>query len=233
MKEQSIYLTNFEGFIQSVIYINVQKRLAMNEQFARANAGGILEELSGKLKCGCCGYAIKSYSKSTNGRPYLDCYGNRTLHICEAKYNKINFYDLQKIIGDEIQKQLDDMENLRHKKEVENAEIEKQIGEIQADIDKLIELSLHSDLTAEALASAIEKKQTELNQLELKHQMNKTAASMTTVYFSNNVNIADEFSHHIVYEDLRPDQKKEVVKLLIDKIFLTSDINNFEIVWNI
>ncbi len=233
LKEQSIYLTNFAGFIESVIYINVQERLGRNEQFARANAGGVLEELSGKLKCSCCGYAIKSYSKSTNGRPYLDCYGNRSLHICSEKYNKINFYDLQKVIGNEIQKQLDDLENLRHKKELESAEIEKQIIQIKADIDKLIELSLHSDLTAEALASAIEKKQTELNKLELKLQMNKTSASMTKVYFSSNVNIRNEFKNGIVYEDLHPDQKKEVVKLMIDKINLTADIENLEIEWNI
>ena len=37
----------------------------------------------------------------------------------------------------------------------------------------------------------------------------------------------------IVYENLREDQKREVVSLLIDKIKLTNDINNFEIIWNI
>ena len=103
----------------------------------------------------------------------------------------------------------------------------------KADIEKLIELSLHSDLTAEALASAIEKKQSELNQLELKHQMNKTAANVTKAYFSSNINIREEFERGIVYEDLREDQKREVVSLLIDKIKLTNDINNVEIIWNI
>lgn len=233
MKEQSIYLTNFEGIIDSVIYINVQNRLAQNEQFARSNCAGVLEELSGKLKCSCCNYAIKSYSKSTNMRPYLSCYGNCSLHVCKEKYNKINFYELQKKVGIEIQKQLDDMENLRYKKAVENAEVDEQINNIKTDIDKLIELSLHSELTAEALISAIEKKQSELNELQLKRQMNLTSASMTNVYFSSNVNIRHEFENGIVYENLSSDQKKEVVKLLIDKIKLTNDINNFEIIWNI
>lgn len=233
MKEQSIYLTNFEGFIPSVTYINVQDRLAKNEQFARANAGGVLEELSGKLKCSCCGYAIKSYSKSTNGRPYLDCYGNRTLHTCDKRYNKVNFWDLQELVGVEIQKQIDDMENLRYKKACENAEIEEQMNTIKTEIDKLIELSLHSELTAEAVASAIEKKQIELNQLELKHQMNKTAANVTRVYFSANVNIREEYEQGLVYENLSEEQKREVVSLLIDKIKITEDINTFEIVWNI
>ena len=125
------------------------------------------------------------------------------------------------------------MEELRYKKAVENAEIEEQMEVIKADIDKLIELSLHSELTAEAVASAIEKKQTELNQLELKHQMNKTAANVTKAYFSSNINIREEFERGIVYEDLREDQKREVVSLLIDKIKLTNEINNFEIIWNI
>ena len=125
------------------------------------------------------------------------------------------------------------MEELRYKKAVENAEIEEQMEVVKADIEKLIELSLHSDLTAEALASAIEKKQSELNQLELKHQMNKTAANVTKAYFSSNINIREEFERGIVYEDLREDQKREVVSLLIDKIKLTNDINNVEIIWNI
>jgi hypothetical protein len=63
--------------------------------------------------------------------------------------------------------------------------------------------------------------------------MNKTAANVTKAYFSSNINIREEFERGIVYEDLREDQKREVVSLLIDKIKLTNDINNVEIIWNI
>ncbi|MDD3220172.1 MAG: recombinase family protein [Lachnospiraceae bacterium] len=75
LSEQSVYLTNFEGMIDSKTFIMVQERLAQNEQIKRSNAPSALQELAGLIKCKSCGYAVKSYSKSTNGRPYLSCYG--------------------------------------------------------------------------------------------------------------------------------------------------------------
>lgn len=235
LKEQSIYLTNFEGFIPSTHFVKVQERLGKNKQFTSSTHEGALEELSGLIKCKRCGYAIKSYSKSTNGRPYLDCYGNRTLHQCKERYNAVNFYDLQNKIGVEIQKQLDDMANIMYNKALENKTFEEEIEILNSEIQKLLEISLHSDLAAEATAKMIEEKQTKLNELELKIQMNKKAYSYVEISLFHNPNI-HMFSHDhstITYQDLYAFQKREVVKLLIDKIYLTPDPDEFEIVWRI
>lgn len=235
LKEQSIYLTNFEGFIPASQFVKVQDQLSANKRFTSATHESALEELSGILKCHDCKYAIKSYSKSTNGRPYLDCYGNRSLHICEERYNTVNFYELQKKVGVEIQKQIDDMENIMYNKALENQSYNEKIENLTSEIRKLLEISLHSDIAAEATAKIIEEKQTQVNELELKMQMNSKAYNYVPAALFSNPNI-ELFSHDtstIIYENLHPFQKREVVKILIDKIYLTPDPDEFEIVWKI
>ena len=52
LSEQSIYLTNISGFINSLTYIEAQEKLMSNKQLAGAKKEGtVLQELSGKVKC--------------------------------------------------------------------------------------------------------------------------------------------------------------------------------------
>ena len=124
MKEQSVYLTNIPGIVPSHLYISVQSRLKKNEQFKRANSPSALEELAGKLKCASCGHTIKSYSQSTNMRPYLSCPGRATHKICGESYRKVNFETLQEQIGREIQGYLDSIEGRERQKQEENRKLE-------------------------------------------------------------------------------------------------------------
>lgn len=124
MKEQSVYLTNIPGIVPSHLYISVQSRLKKNEQFKRANFPSALEELAGKLKCASCGHTIKSYSQSTNMRPYLSCPGRATHKICGESYRKVNFETLQEQIGREIQGYLDSIEGRERQKQEENRKLE-------------------------------------------------------------------------------------------------------------
>ena len=234
MKDQSVYLTNIPGVIPSELFISVQNRLKKNEQFKRANGPSFMEELAGKLKCAKCGYTIKSYSRSTNTMPYLSCPG-KTLHkICDQSYRKVNFYDLQDAVGEEIQKYLDTIEERRQEKLNENRKLEARRDELKKELENLIQLAAKGGLTAEVIQSAIEERQTEINSLELQIQMNITAVDILKINISTNAEL--NFYHgpqeHIDYESLLTDQKKEIIKLLIDKIILSAD-GTFKIIWNI
>ncbi len=235
MKEQSVYLTNFPGFIRSIQYINVQKRLGENKQIARANKIGALEELSGKLKCKKCGMAIKSHSVSrSDGRPYLTCYGKTTLHICEATYKDINFFELQDLIGNEIQKQLDNLEEIYKKKEEEQKELQLEIEKKQEEIENTILMSTHSESAAKAVAPILDRLQKELDELELKKQIIVENVCHTEACLDSNVELKVMKDIGIVnYLDMGMEQRREIVTILIDKIYLTDDINTLEIVWKI
>lgn len=54
LENQSVYLTNFKGHVDSKTYIMVQERLMDNEQIARSNTPSALEELAGLIKCKEC-----------------------------------------------------------------------------------------------------------------------------------------------------------------------------------
>lgn len=134
MKEQSVYLTNIPGIVPSHLYISVQSRLKKNEQFKRANSPSALEELAGKLKCASCGHTIKSYSQSTNMRPYLSCPGRATHKICGESYRKVNFETLQEQIGREIQGYLDSIEGRERQKQEENRKLEARKEELKKEL---------------------------------------------------------------------------------------------------
>ena len=230
LKEQSVYLTNFKPVIESSTYINVMNRLAMNEQITSSNKVGVLQELGGKLKCSC-GYAIKSYSKSTTGRPYLDCYSNRSLHICHHKFKDFNFYDVQEAVGVEIQKQLDDIKKTLAKKRSIRAKKYKEIEDLTVRLTTLFELSSTSDLLAKATINEIEKIQKRINMLELDLQMNHDIADDLQIeHFTGENHLKMD---EIIYSDLTTDEKKYIVNQFIDKIILDEDTKAINIMWKI
>lgn len=233
-KEQSVYLTNFPGVISSREYITIMKRLGENQQITSSNKAGVLEELGGKLKC-TCGYAIKSYSKSTNGRPYLDCYANRSLHTCNRKYNKFNFYDIQASVGAEIQNQLDTINETMAQKRKVRKDKYKKIDELAERLNVLLEMSSTSDLMAQATVKQIEKIQRQINEMELDIQMNTDILDEIAIgHFTEPVSYmgdVDEFS--LDYSSLSVDEKKYIVNRFIDKIVLDDETETIHIDWKI
>lgn len=237
MEEQSVYLTNFKGFIPSISYIGVQERLAENQQFTRNNTAGLLEELGGKLKCGTCKYAIKSYSQSTNGRPYLDCYGNRSLHVCKEKYNKIIFWELQEKVGEEIQKQLDNLHGLWKERIKIAYKATEEIKIKQAKLDEIIDNFVNgegsNDITRKAFQKTVEKLQTEIDDLEYRQQIALSSSGTLEVFLNHNLTLKESMNKGIKYIDLTTEEKRQIIDFMIDKIYLTNDINTFEIAWKI
>lgn len=229
LEEQSIYLTNFKGFIKSYHFIAIQDRLKENRQFTRNNTQGRLEELGGKIKCKKCGYAIKSYSISTNGRPYLDCYGNKSLKICDCRFNKINFYELQERIGEEIQKQLDDIFVLLNERITAMFKNKEELKAKKAKRDLLIE-EFSDDEDKEMMKEAIRKLNKEIAELELKLEIIRHSVASVELFLQHNLTIGKE-GERIIYEELNTEQKRAVINVMIDKIYLTNDINDFHIEW--
>lgn len=138
LEEQSVYLTNFAGVIDSKTFIIAQERLEQNEQISRSNAPSILKELAGLLKCANCGYAIKSYSKSTTGAPYLSCYGKYGLKVCDTTFKGVKFAEIQEKVGIEIQKELDKIAKVIMQEIANDIHKENHINELKDRIDKLI-----------------------------------------------------------------------------------------------
>lgn len=225
-KEQSVYITNFPGIIDSRTYIHVMERLARNEQISNSTRNGVLEELGGKLKCSC-GYAIKSYSKSTNGRPYLDCYANRSLHICKHKYNKFNFNQIQEEVGNEIQKKISELDGILKKKQQVRDKKRREIAQYEKQLSNLVQMASMSDTMEQAVLKQIEATQKKINELQLNLKVNADIV--------DDIQIPAFGIHYknIKYKELSTDEKKYIVNLFIEKIFLHEETETLEIIWKV
>lgn len=237
MEEQSVYLTNFTGYIPSVQYLSVQDRLAENQQITRNNTMGLLEELGGKIKCKKCGYAVKAYSQSKYGLPYLSCYGAKSLKVCDAKFNNIKFFDLQEKVGEEIQKQLDKLNGLWSERvkmaHMAATELEKKQNKLDKIIADFIDSEESNEVLKKAMKSTIEKLQTEIDELEYKYRRALKSSATLDVYLKQNLTVSKAINCGLKYSDLNTEQKRQVIDMMIDRIYLTNDINTFEIAWKL
>lgn len=231
MKEQSIYLTNIKGIIDSRTFIRVQNRLKENQQITSANKPSVLKELAGKLKCKECGYALKSYSKSTNGMPYISCYGARTLKACDVTFKGLKFDELRNVIGNEIQKQLNELKKIQEDKHKANDEIYDKINSLNEEVENLLNIMSKSKKLDDRILKMVEDKQTEINELELKIDLDVDFMDNIEIYTNSKTTIKMSIDE-IDYFDLDDELKKAILNVLIDKIYIDKD-NNIEIIWNI
>lgn len=103
--EQSLSLSNHEGFIAPKLWLSVQDKLKGNRQINRTQAG-TYTWLTGLLKCGKCGYAIRvNYGKREN-KFYLLCSGRSNLGHCDASIG-LNLRELEALVESELVKVLD------------------------------------------------------------------------------------------------------------------------------
>lgn len=213
LKEQSIYLTNFEGIIDSTTFINVQKRLAENEQICRANAPSNMKELAGLVKCAKCGYAVKM-----NSKPYLSCYGKVGLHLCTAHFKGIRLHHIQDAVNEEVNKVLLSMQKLdEEKKQLAKEQLEKARA-LEKERDNLLEVIAKSPILEDVILNKVETIQREINELLLDVQINEDFQFVENFWFE--------------YNTLGEEDKKQVIRLLIEKILL-SENGDIEIKWKI
>lgn len=216
LEEQTIYRTNFQGVIPSSLFIAVQERLASNQKLGRANAPSKMLELAGKVKCAKCGYAIR-----TNNFPHLNCYGRASLHACDASFS-MKFDELREKVAVEVQKQLDVIAQKFIDDGIKARKNTHEIEEINAEIERLVNLAALGTMPIEQVSKAIEERKQRIDEIELSQERNLTFMERAKI----------SISLPLVFDRLNDDEKKSVVNLLIEKILL-SENGDIEIIWKI
>lgn len=222
LKEQSIYLTNFKGRIDSKTFIMVQERLATNEQIKRSNKAGVLEELTGLIKCPKCGYAVKCHNRSNKGVPYLGCHGRYNLKICDISFKGVRFADVQERVGEEVQKELNKISIMIMDEIISNKQKEDKIKDLRASMEKLIDLAAYGGESINVVHNKIEKIQQEINEIQLSEFM--------STKITERMRISECLP--LVYNRFSTEEKKSICQEMIEKIYLSSN-GDIEIVWKI
>lgn len=103
---QRLTVANHEGFLAAALWLRVQEKLGGNHQIPRGNAGKYTW-LTGLLKCGRCGYAVKINRGQKADMFYLVCSGRSNLSVCDA-HIQVDLRELETVVGEKIQSLLEE-----------------------------------------------------------------------------------------------------------------------------
>lgn len=131
---QMLTVANHEGFIPPSLWVTVQDKLAKNPQISRANAGKYTW-LSGLLKCGECGYALKVNFVKAENRCRLLCSGRSNFSACDADI-RIDLRQLETNIAAEMKSTLS--ASPPGEMRTDTQETAKAILEVDAKIERLV-----------------------------------------------------------------------------------------------
>ena len=234
LKGQNVVIAPHTGFIEPDIWLTCRKKLLMNHQVKTCKPKNSF--LSGKLKCGNCGYAmVVRYSTRTKGhvRYFVDT--GRTEHRCCTNYiPTIRADNFENIIVERIKEKLSSLTikpKVADKNDIfhEIARLESKVNEIDTEIDILVE-KLMSDDVDKTTVKYINKKISQLDseKLDLKNGIENLKNDTYKKNDKDYKQLKDVMSK---WEELSFDDKRSVVEVLIKKILVYPD--KIEIEWNV
>lgn len=207
---QLLAVANHEGFIDAAQWLRVQEKLDKNPQISRSNAGKY-SWLTGLMKCGKCGYAIKiNYSKPED-RFYLVCSGRSNLSSCDATI-RIDLRELERRVAAELKALLDScpMENICP----DTREASAEILAIEQKIERLVNaLAESSEVSAGYISKQIDKLHREREAL-----LSRTASISSP-------------GKHLDLDTASFEEKKLIAAEFIDRILL--DEKSANIIWKV
>lgn len=197
---QMLTMANHIGFIEPALWLKVQDKLSKNAQISKANAGKY-SWLTGLMKCGKCGYAVKiNYSKSEN-KLYLLCSGRSNFGACDASIH-IELRELEEYISSQISEMLNSSppDNLPN-----SEELSEEILSVEQRIERLVgALSESSEISASYISKQIDflhKERDELLKKSKCEQKKINNLDFNTSGFEEKKVIAREFIERIVLNE--------------------------------
>ena len=206
-ENQMLTVTNYEGIVNSELWLAVQEKLSGNNQLPRINAGKY-SWLTGLMKCGRCGYAVKVNYNKKEKKTKLVCSGRSNLSVCDAVID-VDLREIEDCTADEIEKMLCGAPPVGVPPDASRRASE--ILSVDKKIERLVSaLAQCSDVSVSYISGEIEK----LHKLreELSAQHGKKSAELASLDFKS----------------LDFDEKKIVASEFINKILINENEVNIE-----
>ncbi len=197
---QQLAVGNHKGILPSSLWLQVQDKLSGNRQLDRSQAGKY-SWLTGLMKCGTCGYALRINLDKRSGKHYLLCSGRSNYGVCDASIS-LDLRELESEVEAALQKVLDQCpeEDLYPAEDSRTEELE----EIETKISRLVAaLAESSEIAAGYISSEIER--LHKKKLELEESLRKKRApggqvkriDLRTADFEDKKLVAREFIQRI------------------------------------
>ncbi len=231
--EWKVYVTNWEGFIDSRTFLLVQERLSENEAFTRdLTPKGRFKELSGLVKCGKCGKGVKIKGKYGS----LSCSGRSELRgLCDISFRGIRLEHIQEKVEIEIQAYLDNFTKNQEAWKKKLEEYKKQAEKLERDIDTLVNKLIEEPEISNTLTKQIQQREEQLGEINYKIQADIAPSDkieyrvLKVLQRKENKTIT---AKDAIYKDLEIEEKQALLKILVEKILLFDD-KSIKIIWKV
>ena len=210
-----------EGVISSELWLEVQRKLDGNSQIKKGKNGSY-SWLSGMIKCGKCGYAMR-----VMGRRYFYCSGKANHQLCGGLDGKPEIYDVEDAVYHELVKKFDEIRDIT----VENRKsaspklnrLKMRLETLNTQIDNLVDKITE---TSAAVGKALEEK---LERLILERE--DALEELDKFRGAAKPKHAYEDIIYMIYDfpDMPLDSKREIARQFIEKVLLWED--KIEIIW--
>ena len=227
LKDKVLVLAPHEGFIPSDLWLKCRIRCLNNKRSTRT-CKAKNSWLTGKTKCGNCGYALMIKKSQTKWGRYCVCSNKVNMRICKGAGETIYADLLEEHISKAIKNKLAEFDKLSdYIKQDMNPKVEKNNLKI-IEIDNEIETLLNKVTNANnILMDYINDKVSELD--KKKKELQQENFSFTQVVKKDSLDIVR--NHVQNWEKTSYEDKQSVVDVLIEVIHVKKD--EIAISWNI
>lgn len=212
LDQQHFSLSNHQGFIPAELWLRCQAKLEKGKQIS-PNTAAKHSWLTGLLKCGCCGYAVKIVRDSCNGKLYPCCSGRSNMGICDQSI-RVDIRELEAVISKELCRMLaecPDEEIYPH--ENESA---REVQQLEERIERLVmALSESSAVSAAYISTQIERLHSQREKLLEELRKKKSSGQ----------------KRHLNFEQADFEEKQLVAREFIEKVMLQDDI--VDVIWKV
>ena len=228
---QNVVIAPHIGIIPSELWIACRRKLLNNRQVKTCKAKNSI--LSGKIKCGYCGYAmhIIQSNKHVDGTrtKYFRCNGYFQNRCCTAKFPTLYATDVEQLFVDELRKKINEMTIEPHddneRQSLEEIQLCEHLSEIDEQIDQLLNNITDADTT---VMKYINKKIAELDK-----ERTTISERIDTIKKNKESNIKknEKITNAMdKWDSLSFEEKRCVIELMVSKVNMYVD--TMEIIWN-
>lgn len=212
VRDHVLSLGLHEGVIASELWLDVQRKLDGNSQIKKGKSGSY-SWLSGMIKCGKCGYAMRVM----NGK-YFYCSGKANHRLCEGIDGKPEIADVEQAVYRELLKKFDEIRGItiENKKPVSpklnklKMQLETFNMQIENLVDKITETSAAiGRVLEEKLEQIISERDKVLQELDKLGKVEKS-----NLAYEDIISLIDDFSHMPI------STRREIARQFIVKVML-------------
>lgn len=221
VRDHVLSLGLHEGVISPELWLDIQMKLDGNSQIKKGKSGSY-SWLSGMIKCGKCGYAMRVMSGK-----YFYCSGKANHKLCEGLDGKPEITDVEQVVYSELLKKFNEIRAITvESKRPTSPKLNKlkmQIETLNLQIDNLVDKIAE---TSEAIGKVLEEKLGRLiaERDENLEELDKLgAAAKSKLAYEDIISLIDDFPIMPI------DTRREIARQFIIKVMLWED--RIEIVW--